>query len=115
MDSMSLKQILKFDGERKHFAIRLTTVTAVCALNRVSPALKPGVKDMLPANDAIPLDKKKPNEFQLIKNNNVNTADWPDGLAWKLIEKLCLKLKPSDRKDEVIATVTAFKFNCNLC
>jgi hypothetical protein len=74
---------------------------------------------MLPANDAIPLDKKKPNEFQFIVNKNVNvvamnlltempcdtdamillidfikTANWPDGLAWKLTEKLCAKFKP---------------------
>ncbi len=47
----------KFDGERKHFAVWLTKATAVCALNGVSPALKPGFKDMMPVNDAIPLDK----------------------------------------------------------
>ncbi len=118
---MGLKQIPKFDGERKHFAVWLTKATAVCALNRVSPALKPGFKDMLPANNAIPLDKKKPNELQFIMYKNVNviamnlstvmlcdmdamimlidstkTEDWPDGLAWKLIEKLCEKFKPSD-------------------
>jgi hypothetical protein len=114
MDPTSLKQIPKFDGERKHFAVCLTKVTAVCALNRVSPALKPGFKDMLPANDMIPLDKKKPDEFQFIVNKNANTADWPNGLAWKLTKKLCAKFKQSDSKDEVIATVTAFKFDCNL-
>jgi hypothetical protein len=61
---------------------------------------------MLPANGVIPLDKKKPNELQLIVNKNVNviamnlltvilcdtdgmimligstkTEDWPNGLA----------------------------------
>jgi len=66
MDSVSLKQIPKFSGERKHFAVWLTKVTAVCALNRVSPALKAELKDMLPANDAILLDKTKPDEFQFI-------------------------------------------------
>ncbi len=64
---------------------------------------------------------KKPNELQFIMYKNVNvvamnvltvmlcdtdamimlidstkTEDWPDGLAWKLVEKLCAKLKPSD-------------------
>jgi hypothetical protein len=57
MDSMSFKQIPKFDVERKHFAVWLTKATAVCALDKVSPALKPGFKDMMPVNDAIPLDK----------------------------------------------------------
>jgi hypothetical protein len=28
--------------------------------------------------------------------DSAKTEDWPDGLAWKLIEKLCAKLKPSD-------------------
>jgi len=123
MDSMSLKQIPKFSGERKHFAVWLMKATAVCALNIVSPALKAGFKDMLPANDAILLDKTKPNEFEFIVNKNANlvlvamnlltvmlcetdamimlidstkTKDWPDGLAWKLIEKLCTKFKPGD-------------------
>ncbi len=92
----------------------MTKATAVCALNGVSPTLKPGFKDMLPANDAIPLDKKKPDELQFVmhKNTNVvvmnlltvmlcdkdamimlidstNTEDWPNGVAWKLIDKLC--------------------------
>ena len=77
---------------------------------------------MLPANDAILLDKTKPNEFQFIVNKNVNhvamnllltvmlcdtdvmimlidstkTKDWPDVLTWKLIEKLCTKFKLGD-------------------
>jgi len=75
-------------------------------LNGVGPALKAGFKDMLPANDAILLDKTKPDEFQFIVNKNVNlvamnlltvmlcdtdamimlidfmkTRDWPDGLG----------------------------------
>jgi hypothetical protein len=108
MDYASLKQIPKFDGERKHFAVWLTKATGVCALNGVSSTLKPGFKDMLSANEAIPLDKGKPDEFQLTVNKNANTADWPNSLAWKLIEKLCAKFKPSDSKDEAIATVTAF-------
>ena len=58
MDSVSLKQIPKFSGERK--AVWLTKATAVCALNGVSPTLKARFKDMLPANDAILLDKTKP-------------------------------------------------------
>ncbi len=118
---MSLKQILKFSGERKHFPVWLTKATAVCALNGVSPSLKAGFKDMLLANDTILLDKTKPNEFQFIVNKNANlvamnlltvmlcdtdamkmlidstkTKDWPNGLAWKLIEKLCTKFKPGD-------------------
>jgi hypothetical protein len=28
--------------------------------------------------------------------NSTKTADWPDGLAWKLTKKLCAKFKPSD-------------------
>ncbi len=79
IDSTNLKQIPKFDGERKHFALWLTKVTAVCALDGVSPALKHRFKNMLPANDAIQLDKKKHNEFQFIANKNANIADWPDG------------------------------------
>ena len=76
---------------------------------------------MLPANDAILSDKTKPDEFQFILNKNANlvamnvltvklcdtdamimlidskkTKDWPDGLAWKLIEKLCTMFKPGD-------------------
>ena len=107
MDSVSLKQIPKFSGERKHFPVWLKKATAVCALNGVSTALKAGFKDMLPANDAILLNKTKPNEFQFIVNKNANlvamnlltvmlcdtdalimlidstkTKDWPDGLAW---------------------------------
>ena len=39
------------------FAGWLTKATAVCALDNISPALKPGFKDMMPVNDAIPLDK----------------------------------------------------------
>ncbi len=70
---------------------------------------------MFPANDALPFDKKKLEEFQFIVNKNVNTTDWPNGLAWKLIKKLCKKFKLSDSKDDVIWTVTAFKFDCNLC
>jgi hypothetical protein len=122
MDAIGLKQIPKFDGERKHFAVWLTKVTAVCALNRVGPALKPGFKYVLPANDVISLDKNKPHEFQFIMYKNANviamilltvmlcdtdamlmlidstkTADWHNGLAWKLIKELCAKFKPSDR------------------
>ncbi len=63
MDFPSLKQIPKFNGERKHLTVWLTKATAVCALNGVSPALKLGFKDMLPANEAIQLDKGKPDEF----------------------------------------------------
>jgi hypothetical protein len=113
MDSTSLKQIPKFSGERKHIPVWLTKAAAVCALNSVSAALKPGFKDVLPANDAIPLGKTKPDEFQVMLNKNANlvtinlltvmlcdtdamimlidstkTKDWPNGLAWKLIEKL---------------------------
>ncbi len=52
IDSMSLKQIPKFSGERKLFPVWwLTKATAVCASNGVSPALKAGFKDMLPVND----------------------------------------------------------------
>ncbi len=77
---------------------------------------------MLPANNAILLDKTKPNEFQFIVNKNLNlvamnslltvmlcdtdvmimlidstkTKDWPDVLTWKLIEKLCTKFKLGD-------------------
>jgi hypothetical protein len=58
MDSVSLKQFPKFSGERKHFG--------------VSHTLKAGFKDMLPANDAILLDKTKPDEFQFIVNKNAN-------------------------------------------
>jgi len=106
MDSVSLNQIPKFSGERTHFAVWLMKATAVCALNGVRPALKAGFKDMLPANDAILLDKMKPDEFQFIVNKNANlvamnlltvmlcdmdamimridstkTKDWPDGLV----------------------------------
>ena len=107
MDSVSLKQIPKFSGERKHFTVWLMKATAVCALNGVSPALKAGFRDhLLPANDGILLDKTKPDEFQFIVNKNVNlvamnllavmlcdtdamimlidfmkTRDWPDGLG----------------------------------
>ena len=28
--------------------------------------------------------------------DSTKTNDWPDGLAWKLIEKLCTKFKPGD-------------------
>jgi hypothetical protein len=28
--------------------------------------------------------------------DSTKTADWPNGLAWKQIEKLCAKFKPSD-------------------
>ncbi len=28
--------------------------------------------------------------------DSTKTEDWPDGLAWKLVEKLYAKLKPSD-------------------
>jgi len=63
MDSVSLKQIPKFSGERKHFTVWLTKATAVCALNGVSPELKAGFKDMLSANDAILLDKRSPMSF----------------------------------------------------
>ncbi len=41
-------------------------------MNGVSAALKPGIKDALPANDAIPWDKTKPDEFQIIMNKNAN-------------------------------------------
>ncbi len=83
--------------------------------------LKPGSKDVLLANNAIPLDKTKPDEFQIIMNKNANLVamnlltvmlcdtdamimlinptkmkDWPNGLAWKLIEKFCTKFKPGD-------------------
>ena len=72
MDSVSLKQIPESSGEREHFPVWLTKATAVCALNRFSPTLKARFKDMLPANDAILLDKMKPDEFQFIVNKNAN-------------------------------------------
>jgi hypothetical protein len=72
MDSVSLKQISKFSGERKHIPVWLTKATAVCALNGISPMLKTGFKDMLPANDAILLDKTKPDEFQFIVKKNAS-------------------------------------------
>jgi hypothetical protein len=50
----------------------LTKATAVWALNRVSPALKLGFKDMLPVIYMILLNKKKPDEFQFILNKNAN-------------------------------------------
>ena len=121
MDSVSLKQIQKFSGERKHFAVWLTKARAVCALNGVSSGLKAGFKDMLPANDAILLDKTNPKKFQFFVDKNANlvvtnlltvmlcdmdamimlidstkTKNWPNGLAWKLIEKLCTKFKLGD-------------------
>ena len=121
MGSASLKQIWKFSTERKHFPVWLIKATAVCAMNGVSAMLKPGFKDVLPANDSIPMDKTKPNEFQISMNKNVNLAvmnlltmmlcdtdafimlidstkmkDCPNGLAWKLIEKLCTKFEPGD-------------------
>jgi hypothetical protein len=71
---MGLKHIPKFDGERKHFTVWLTKATAVCAFNGVSPALKPGLKVMLPANNMIPLDKKKPDELQFIMYKNANVV-----------------------------------------
>ena len=44
--------------------------------------LKPGFKDMLPANDTILLDKTKPDELQVILNKNANTVvDW-DTKKW---------------------------------
>jgi hypothetical protein len=107
MDSVSLKQIPKFSGERKHFPVWLMKATAVCALNGVSPTLKAECRYMLPANDTILLDKTKPDRFQFIVNKNANliamnlltvmlcdtdamvmlidstkTKDWLDGLAW---------------------------------
>ena len=105
MDSVSFKQIPKLSGERKHFTVWLTKAAAVCTLIRVSPTLKAGFKDMLPANDAILLDNTKPDEFQFIVNKNANLVAMnlltvmlcdtdPDGLAWKMIEKLCTKFKP---------------------
>jgi len=72
MDSVSLKQIPKFSGERKHFPVWLTKAKAICALNGVSPALKAGFKDIMPANDTILLDKTKSDEFQFIVNKIVN-------------------------------------------
>jgi hypothetical protein len=69
---MSLKQVLKFNKERKHFAVWLTKATAVCALNGFSPTLKLGFKDLLPANIMTSLDPKKPNELQYIMSKNVN-------------------------------------------
>ncbi len=57
---MSLKQILKFSGERKHFTVWLMKATAACALKEVSHTLQPGFKDRMPVNDVIPLDKNKP-------------------------------------------------------
>jgi hypothetical protein len=67
------------------------------------------------------LDKTNPNEFQFFVDKNANlvvtnlltvmlcdmdamimlidstkTKDWPNGLAWKLIEKLCTKFKLGD-------------------
>jgi hypothetical protein len=72
MDSVSLKQIPKFSGERKHFPVLFTKATAVCVLNGLSHTLNAGFKDMLPANDAILLDKTKPDEFQFIVNKNAN-------------------------------------------
>ena len=83
--------------------------------------MKAVFKDMLPANDSILLDKTKPDDFQFFVNKNVNlvvmnlltvllcdtdvvimlidsmkTRDWPNGLAWKLIEKLCTKFNLDD-------------------
>jgi hypothetical protein len=74
VDSTILKQIPKFSRERKHFPVWLTKATAVCALNGVSAALKPGFKDVLPANDAIPLDKTEPDEFQIIILTRMQTS-----------------------------------------
>ena len=42
---MSLKQIPKFSGERKHFTVWLMKATAACALKEVSHTLQPGFKD----------------------------------------------------------------------
>ncbi len=28
--------------------------------------------------------------------DSMKTTDWPNGFAWKLIEKLCTKFKPGD-------------------
>ncbi len=82
--------------------------------------MKPGFKDILPENVAIPLDKKKLDELQFIMYTNANnvamnlltvmlcdmdaitmlidstkTKDWPNGLGWELIKKLCAKFKLS--------------------
>ncbi len=84
----------------------LLTWMGICALNGVSAMLKPGFKDVLPANDAIPLEKTKPNEFQVILNkiadlmvtnlltmmlcetdamimlmDSTKMKEWPNGLA----------------------------------
>ncbi len=64
MDSTSLNRFQRLI-EKKNLC-SLADATAVCALNGVCPPLKPGFKDLLPANDATQLDQKKPNELHFI-------------------------------------------------
>ncbi len=54
MDSTSLNRFQNL--MEKKTLCNLADATAVCALNGVCPALNPGFKDLLPANDATQLD-----------------------------------------------------------
>jgi len=62
----------KVQRRKKALPSLVDEVTAVCALNGDSYALKAVFKDMLPTNDAILLNKTKPDEFQFIVNMNTN-------------------------------------------
>jgi hypothetical protein len=86
MDSVSLKQIPKFNGERKHFPVWLTKATAVCALNGVIPTLKAGFKDC-PQRNKIKckhcgrLGHTKATCWKLEKNKSKRPEWWTDMAA----------------------------------
>lgn len=115
-------KVPRFSGKKEEFSRFQAIAKAFLAMKFLGSTLLCQFKDGLPANDQVPLDRKKPDELAQLKCKEMNlhalniltvmlsdsdvmlsmvesakSKDWPDGLVHVLWEKLQKKFKSSDQ------------------
>ena len=113
-------KVKKFTGKREEFAIWWSQFCAFCTLKGILEALFKKFDSKLPAKEDDVLNPSDNTEKEQIRAKEMNAqamslltmtmdaprlirkvesakcADWPGGKAWKLVESLIKKYKPSD-------------------
>ena len=113
-------KVKKFKGQRQEFAMWWSQFCAFCTLKGILEALFKKFDSKLPTNESDVLDPTDTVQKEQIKAKEMNAqamslltmtmdaprlirkvesakcANWPGGKAWKLVESLIKKYKPSD-------------------
>jgi len=113
-------KVKKFKGQREEFAMWWNQFCAFCTLKGILEALFKKFDSKLPTNESDVLDPTDTVQKEQIKAKEMNAqamslltmtmdaprlirkvesakcANWPGGKAWKLVESLIKKYKPSD-------------------